>query len=163
GGRPRRARHTHRGLLRCRPAGAVPAGGGGRDRPRRRQRNAAGARCRLRNRPHGFACEARGARVSVALCALTDADRSDIDGWLARAERELATVAVDPPQRVVDTSSALLLHASFKPGQATVQASLTLYRDHGRVRVDLHSAADHDAAPLESWLVEALELTVAAR
>jgi hypothetical protein len=26
-----------------------------------------------------------------------------------------------------------------------------------------HGAADHDAAPLVSWLVEALELTVAAR
>jgi hypothetical protein len=101
--------------------------------------------------------------VSVAICALTDADRDNVDGWLARAESELAAVSVEPPQRVVDTSSAVLLRASFKPGQAVVPASLTLYRDHGRVRVDLHGAADHDAAPLESWLAEALELTVAAR
>ena len=101
--------------------------------------------------------------MSVTICTLTDADREDADGWLARAEAELATVAVDPPQRVVDTSSAVLLRASFKPGQAVVPASLTLYRDHGRVRVDLRGAADHDAAPLASWLVEALELTVAAQ
>jgi hypothetical protein len=101
--------------------------------------------------------------VSVAICALTDADRDNVDGWLARAESELAAVSVEPPQRVVDTSSAVLLRASFKPGQVVVPASLTLYRDHGRVRVDLHGAADHDAAPLESWLVGALELTVAAR
>ena len=101
--------------------------------------------------------------MSVAICALTDADRADVDGWLARGEAELAAVAVEPPQRVVDTSSAVLLRASFKPGQAVVPASLTLYRDHGRVRVDLRGAADRDAAPLESWLVEALELTVAAR
>jgi hypothetical protein len=101
--------------------------------------------------------------VSVAVCALTDVDRDDVDGWLARAEAELAAIAVQPPQRVVDTSSAVLLYASFKPGHAVVPASLTLYRDHGRVRVDLHGAADYDAVPLESWLVEALELTVAAR
>lgn len=101
--------------------------------------------------------------MSVALCAMTEADKADVDGWLARAEAELAVVAVEPPQRVVDTSSAVLLRASFKPGQAVVPVSLTLYRDHGRVRVDLRGAADYDAAPLESWLVEALELTVAAR
>jgi hypothetical protein len=44
-----------------------------------------------------------------------------------------------------------------------VPVSLTLYRDHGRVRVELHGAAEEDPAPLESWLVETLELTVAAR
>lgn len=101
--------------------------------------------------------------MSVTICALTDADRADVDGWLARAEADLAAVTVEPPQRVVDTSSAVLLRASFKPGQAVVPASLTLYRDHGRVRVDLRGVADRDAAPLESWLVETLELTVAAR
>ena len=101
--------------------------------------------------------------MSVAFCALTDVDRADVDGWLARAEAELAAVAVEPPERVVDTSSAVLLRVSFKPGQTVVPASLTLYRDHGRVRVDLRGAADHDAAPLASWLVEALELTVAAQ
>ena len=101
--------------------------------------------------------------MSIAICAMTDVDQADVDGWLARAEDELAAVAVEPPQRVVDTSSAVLLRASFKPGDAVVPASLTLYRDHGRVRVDLRGAADHDAARLESWLVEALELTVAAQ
>ena len=101
--------------------------------------------------------------MSVTICALTDADKADVDRWLARAESELAAIAVEAPRRVVDTSSAVLLSASFKPGQAVVPASLTLYRDHGRVRVDLRGAADHDAAPLESWLVETLELTVAAR
>jgi hypothetical protein len=100
--------------------------------------------------------------VSVTICALTDADRNDVDGWLARAEADLAAVAVDPPKRVVDTSSAVLLRASFKPGQVVVPASLTVYRDHGRVRVDLQ-CAEHDAAALESWLVDGLELTVAAR
>ena len=101
--------------------------------------------------------------MNVTICALTDTDQTDVDGWLARAEADLAAVAVEPPQRVVDTSSTLLLRASFKPGERVVPASLTLYRDHGRVRVDLRGAADHDAAPLESWLVETLELTVAAR
>jgi hypothetical protein len=101
--------------------------------------------------------------VSVALCALTEVDQANVDGWLARAESELAAIAVEPPERVVDTSSAVLLRASFRPGQAVVPVSLTLYRDHGRVRVDLRGAADHDAAPLESWLLDALELTVAAR
>jgi hypothetical protein len=101
--------------------------------------------------------------VTVAFCDLTDVDRADVESWLTRAEAELAAVAVEAPQRVVDTSSAVLLRASFKPGVTVVPASLTLYRDHGRVRVDLHTAADHDAAPLESWLVEALELTVATR
>ncbi|MFL5955056.1 MAG: hypothetical protein ACJ76I_13220 [Gaiellaceae bacterium] len=101
--------------------------------------------------------------MTVAFCDLTDVDRADVDGWLARAEAELAGIAVASPQRVVDTSSAVLLRASFKPGLTVVPASLTVYREHGRVRVDLHAAADHDAAPLESWLVEALELTVAAR
>jgi hypothetical protein len=101
--------------------------------------------------------------VSVIICALTDADRADVDGWIARAEADLAPLAVEPLQRVVDTSSAVLLRASFKPGQSVVPASFTLYRDHGRVRVDLRGAADHDATPLESWLVETLELTVAAR
>jgi hypothetical protein len=100
--------------------------------------------------------------MSIVLCALTDVDSADVDGWLARAEPELAAVAVEPLQRVVDTSSAVLLRASFKPGQALVPATLTLYRDHGRIRVELHGA-ERDAAPLESWLVEALELTVAAR
>ena len=101
--------------------------------------------------------------MSITICALTDADKADVDRWLARAESELAAIAVEAPRRVVDTSSAVLLSASFKPGQAVVPASLTLYRDHGRVRVDLHGAAAHDAAPLESWLAEALELSVAAR
>ena len=101
--------------------------------------------------------------MSVTICTLTDADREDADGWLTRAEADLVAFAVEPPQRVVDTSSAVLLRASFKPGQTVVPASLTLYRDHGRVRVDLRGAADHDAAPLASWLVEALELTVAAQ
>jgi hypothetical protein len=101
--------------------------------------------------------------MSVVLCALTDVDSADVDGWLARAEPELGAFAVEPLQRVVDTSSAVLLRTSFKPGQAVVPASLTLYRDHGRVRIDLHGAPEQDAAPLESWLVEALELTVAAR
>jgi hypothetical protein len=101
--------------------------------------------------------------VSVVFCDLTDVDRADVDAWLARAEPELAAVAVEPPQRVVDTSSAVLLRAAFKPGQSVVRVSLTLYRDHGRVRVDLHGAADHDAGPLESWLADALELTIAAR
>jgi hypothetical protein len=101
--------------------------------------------------------------MSVTICALTDADRADADGWLARAEADLAGIAAEPPQRVVDTSSAVLLRVSFKPGRTAVPASLTLYRDHGRVRVDLRGAADHDAGPLESWLVETLELTVAAR
>ena len=101
--------------------------------------------------------------MSVTICVLTDADRTDVDGWLARAEADLAAVAVEPPQRVVDTSSTVLLRASFKPGERVVPASLTLYRDHGRVRVDLHGAAAHDAAPLESWLAEALELSVAVR
>ena len=100
--------------------------------------------------------------MSVTICALTDADKADVDRWLARAESELAAIAVEAPRRVVDTSSAVLLSASFKPGQAVVPASLTLYRDHGRVRVDLRAAA-HDAAPLESWLAEALELSVAVR
>ena len=94
--------------------------------------------------------------MSAFLCALTDTDALDVDGWLTRAECELAAVAVEPPARAVDTSSAVLLHASFKPGQSVVPASLTIYRDHGRVRVDLGAA---EAAPLESWLVEALELT----
>lgn len=94
--------------------------------------------------------------MSILLCALTDTDAADVDGWLARAECELAAVAVEPPARVVDTSSAVLLHASFKPGQAVVPAALTLYRDHGRLRVELRG---DDVAPLESWLVEALELT----
>jgi hypothetical protein len=94
---------------------------------------------------------------------MTAADGADVDGWLARAEAELAATAVEPPQRIVDTSSAVLLRASFRPGQAVVPVSLTVYRDHGRVRVDLRGAADHDAAPLESWLVQTLELTVAAR
>lgn len=101
--------------------------------------------------------------MSVTICALTVVDQADVDGWLTRAEADLAAVAVEPPQRIVDTSSAVLLHASFKPGQAVVPTSLTLYRDHGRVRVDLRGAADHDAASLESWLAETLELTVAAR
>lgn len=101
--------------------------------------------------------------MSVILCDLTDFDSADVDGWLERAQPELAAIAVEPLQRVVDTSSAVLLHASFKPGQATVPVSLTVYRDHGRVRVDLHGVAEQDAAPLESWLVETLELTVAAR
>jgi hypothetical protein len=94
---------------------------------------------------------------------MTDADRANVDGWLVRAEAELAPIAVEPPQRIVDTSSAVLLRASFKPGQAVVPISLTVYRDYGRVRVDLHGAADHDAAPLESWLVQTLELSIAAR
>ena len=64
-------------------------------------------------------------------CALTDADKADIDRWLARAESELAAIAVEAPRRVVDTSSAVLLSASFKPGQAVVPASLTLYRRVG--------------------------------
>jgi hypothetical protein len=101
--------------------------------------------------------------VSVVLCALTDVDSADVGGWLARAEAELAAIAVQPPQRVVDTSSAVLLAASFKPGPAVVPVLLTLYRDHGRVRLELRGATGHDTAPLESWLVEALELTVAAR
>ena len=101
--------------------------------------------------------------MSVAVCALTDVDKADVDGWLARAEAELAAVAVDLPQRVVDTSSAVLLRASFKPGQAVVPVSLTVYRGHGRVRVDLRRAADHEASSLESWLLETLELAVAAR
>jgi hypothetical protein len=57
----------------------------------------------------------------------------------------------------------VLLAASFKPGPAVVPVSLTLYRDHGRVRLELRGATGHDTAPLESWLVEALELTIAAR
>jgi hypothetical protein len=101
--------------------------------------------------------------MSVALCALTDFDASDVDGWLTRTETELAATALAAPERVVDTSSAVLLRASFKPGANVVPVSLTLYRDHGRVRVDLHEAADHDAGPLESWLLDALELSVAAR
>ena len=56
----------------------------------------------------------------------------------------------------------MLLRASFKPGQAAVPASLTVYRDFGRVRVDLGAAPEQTAA-VESWLVEALELSVVAR
>jgi hypothetical protein len=101
--------------------------------------------------------------MSVTLCALTDFDASDVESWLARAESELGATALDSPERVVDTSSAVLLRASFKPGANVVPVSMTLYREHGRVRVDLHGAAEHDAGPLESWLLDALELTVAAR
>lgn len=101
--------------------------------------------------------------MSIALCDLTDVDAADVDDWLARAEAELGTFSVTPPERIVDTSSAVLFRASFRPGETAVVASLTLYRDHGRVRVDLHGAVADDATTLESWLVDALELTVAAR
>jgi hypothetical protein len=97
--------------------------------------------------------------MSVTLCAMTDADTADVDGWVRRCEVDLGAVAVEAPQRVVETSSAVLLHTSLRAGGSVVPVTLTVYRDHGRVRVDLRD----DAGSLENWLLDALELTVAAR
>jgi hypothetical protein len=96
--------------------------------------------------------------VSRAALVLTDADRLDPARWIARAESDLGAIAVDGVRRVAETGSVCVLEAAFEPGTARV----TLYKQFGRARLDVATAAPGDAERLVSWIADALETTVVA-
>jgi hypothetical protein len=87
------------------------------------------------------------------LASLTQVDASDLPGWLARAERDLRP---DGLVRGRETDAVLLLTANV----AGRSVGLTVYKQHGRVRLEAQGA---DPRALERYLCDQLELTVASQ
>jgi hypothetical protein len=94
--------------------------------------------------------------VTGLVIQLTDADRLDPEGWLARAESDLAAFALEGVRRAVETGSVCVLEARFEPGSARV----TLYKQFGRARLEVSAASAADAERLGSWIADTLETTV---
>jgi hypothetical protein len=100
--------------------------------------------------------------TGYSLAQMTAIDTGDVAGWLTRGQRDLeqsgfGTLAVDR-----ETGSVLDLSATLVVGGKPRGASLTVYKNYGRVRI----AGDGDAGAatrLESLLADQLELTVATR
>lgn len=87
------------------------------------------------------------------LASLTQVDASDLPGWLERAERDLRP---DGLVRGRETDAVQLLTANV----AGRSVALTVYKQHGRVRLEAKGA---DPRALERYLCDRLELTVASQ
>ena len=94
--------------------------------------------------------------MSVVALQLTDADRLDPEGWIARAESDLSAFALEGVHRTVETGSVCILEARFEPGSARV----TLYKQFGRARLEISASSAAEAERLGSWIADTLETTV---
>jgi hypothetical protein len=94
--------------------------------------------------------------VTGLVVQLTDADRVDPAAWIARAESDLSAFALEGVRRAVETGSVCVLEARFEPGSARV----TLYKQFGRVRLEVSARSAADAERLGSWIADTLETTV---
>jgi hypothetical protein len=94
--------------------------------------------------------------VSGIVVRLTDADRLDPDGWIARAESDLSAFALEGVRRAVETGSVCVLEARFEPGSAR----MTFYKQFGRARLEVSAPSAADAERLGSWIADTLETTV---
>jgi hypothetical protein len=87
------------------------------------------------------------------LASLTQVDADDLPGWVERAERDLQP---DTIVRGRETDAVLRLTATVMGRPVR----LTVYKQHGRVRLEADGA---DPRPLERYLCDQLELTVASQ
>jgi hypothetical protein len=94
--------------------------------------------------------------VSGIAVQLTDFDRLDPEGWIARAESDLSAIALEGVHRAVETGSVCVLEARFEPGSVRV----TLYKQFGRARLDVSAGSAAEAERLGSWVADTLEATV---
>jgi hypothetical protein len=97
-----------------------------------------------------------------SLAQMTEIDKSDVPGWLVRAQRDLEQTGFGTLAVSRETGSILDLTATLTVGGNPRGASLTVYKSYGRVRI----AADGDAGAamrLEALLANELELVIATR
>jgi hypothetical protein len=98
--------------------------------------------------------------MSFLIGELTEADRADVAGWLARQELDLGAVATTPPRRVHETGSVAVVETAFEPGPVSIPVKLTVYKDFGRVRVEAIAPGptQEPADRLARWVLDELEL-----
>ena len=100
--------------------------------------------------------------TGYSLADMTDVDKADVVTWLARAQRDLAQTGFGSLAVQRETGSVLDLTATLTVGGRARSASLTVYKNYGRVRIAADGDADA-AARLEQLLATELELVVATR
>lgn len=80
-------------------------------------------------------------------------------------EEQLAEVTTDPPRRAADTDSVVRWEASVDVEGKRIDVVVTVYKEHGRVRIQVlsHALSREQIEALEDRIAEALGAEVVSR
>jgi hypothetical protein len=86
-------------------------------------------------------------------------------GTIDQLEERLGKVAASPPKRVTDTGSVAMWNAEVEVGRRTVPIAVTLYKDYGRVRIQVltHELSREEVEALQDRVAAALGLRIVDR
>ena len=82
-----------------------------------------------------------------------------------RTQRKLEEEAEGPVRRVADTKSVAKFEATFRVGRKQAPVAITLYKEHGRARIQIltHDLDRDDVEKLQNHLADLLDLKILAR
>jgi len=86
-------------------------------------------------------------------------------GTIDQLEKRLGEVAAAPPKRVKETESVAMWNAEVKVGRRTVPIAVTVYKDYGRVRIQVltHELSREEVEALQDRIAAALGLRIVDR
>ncbi len=86
-------------------------------------------------------------------------------GTIDQLEEHLGEVAAAPPKRVTDTESVAMWNAEVAVGRRRVPIAVTVYKDYGRVRIQVltHELSREEVAALQDRVAAALGLRIVDR
>lgn len=94
----------------------------------------------------------------IAATVLTSATIDELEGRLEEATSE-------PVERAADTESVTVWNATFQVGRTAAPVAITVYKDWGRVRIQLltHALSREQVEALENRIAELLGLRIVDR
>ena len=109
--------------------------------------------------------------MSCTFCIVAFVDAGTaVTGALDQLEQRLAGVADAPVQRTVDTGSVAVFELGVRlalgdRASRTVPVAVTVYKDHGRGRIQVltHDVAPDDLTHLEDLVAEAMDARLVSR
>lgn len=94
----------------------------------------------------------------IAATVMTAATVDELEGRLEEATSE-------PVERAADTGSVTVLNATFRVGRNAAPVAITIYKDWGRVRIQVltHALSREQVEELQNRIAELLGLRIVGR